>query len=61
MREAPVGIALLDIPDYRYALINHAYEALSGKGWLQGLTLTEVWGEEADQFSRLLDEVIRDD
>ncbi|MCK6546812.1 ATP-binding protein [Myxococcota bacterium] len=55
---APMGIAVLDGREHRYALVNAAYEAFArGKGPLVGRTITDVWPELEPRTLRLLDEV----
>ncbi len=60
MAEAPVGIAFLQGPNYRYQYVNPAFEQVArGKGELIGRTVAEVWPEAASVFIATLDGVYR--
>jgi PAS domain S-box-containing protein len=58
IRESPVGICYHEGPEFRYRLVNPAYEQFSrGKGDLHGRAVAEVWPEVADQVVSLLNHV----
>ncbi len=55
----PIGLALLDEPDHRYALANPAQKAIAGgRGDIEGRKAGEVWtGVAGMEILRLLDQV----
>jgi PAS domain S-box-containing protein len=56
--QSPSFSALLQGPDYRFVLVNHAYELLIGRRDVVGLTVREALPEvESQGFLRLLDDV----
>ena len=58
IREAPMGIALTEGPDFRYTLVNPAYERITrGKGSPMGRPAQEVWPELDDTLLPLFQEV----
>jgi PAS domain S-box-containing protein len=58
IQSVPVGIAILQGPDYRYTLANPHQELLTqGKGPLLGRTVAEVWAECPEQILPILDQV----
>ena len=59
VREAPVGIALVNVADNRITLVNPAYESLApGRKPLVGRTIGEVWPDLIDQIQPYLQSVI---
>jgi len=54
----PAGIAVLRGPEFRFALVNPAYQALSPDRQFLGRTVAEVWPELAPQVLPLLRSVV---
>src|SRR5690242_6034537 len=56
-QHAPAAIALLEGPDFRYELVNEAYQSLAPDEPMLGRTVTEVWSAAASLALLLLENV----